>query len=108
MLQHMLAKLCARLPKIGGGESTETPGPEGTAPDGDPGDSTPRRTAAGADTQTALAPLLEINGIGPRTVDHLAEGGYTDVEAVRAASEDDLAAVAGVGRRAARTLKAAL
>ncbi len=58
--------------------------------------------------EAALAPLLEINGIGPKTVQHLYEGGYTTVEAVRAAAEDDLAAVEGVGRRAAVTLKQGL
>jgi predicted flap endonuclease-1-like 5' DNA nuclease len=56
----------------------------------------------------ALAPLLEINGIGPKTVQHLHEGGYTTVDAVRNADEDDLAAVEGVGHRAAITLKQGL
>lgn len=56
----------------------------------------------------ALRPLLAIPGIGPKTVRYLAEGGYTSVADVRAASEEDLAAVEGVGPRAAEVLKQAL
>ncbi|SDF46433.1 Helix-hairpin-helix domain-containing protein [Limimonas halophila] len=84
----------------GGPEAPGEAAPGGEAP-----------TERGADERgvpQALAPLLEINGIGPKTVQHLHDGGYTTVDAVRAADEDDLAAIEGVGRRAAITLKQGL
>lgn len=55
-----------------------------------------------------LHTLLDIPGIGPKTVQYLAEGGYTTLAQVRAASESELAAVDGVGPRAAAALKSAL
>ncbi len=55
-----------------------------------------------------LRPLLAIPGIGPRTLGYLAKGGYTSVAEVRAASEEDLAAVDGVGARGALILKQGL
>lgn len=64
--------------------------------------------APDADLPDGLRPLLAIPGIGPKTVRYLADAGYTSVAEVRAASEEDLAAVEGVGPRAAATLKRAL
>mgnify|MGYP000557278598 CR=1 FL=1 len=81
----------------------------------------PRRNGAGGDrsavaqppqgeTQVppALAPLLDIEGIGRRTVQYLADAGYASVEQVRRADRDELAAVEGVGPRSAEVLKRAL
>jgi len=115
MLEWVMRHLCAWLPGRGKTEAapeTTSPGDRDTATAATAAPS--RQTATTAATaeaeapDDALAPLLEINGIGPKTVQHLHEGGYTTMEAVRAAGEEELAAVQGVGRRAAATLKRAL
>lgn len=56
----------------------------------------------------ALQSLLDIQGIGPKTVRYLYEGGFTTIAQIRAASEEELASVEGVGQRAAAILKRSL
>lgn len=110
MLGWLMRQLCACAPKSGeSGEPAQpahTAGSEANAGQA-PSASEPAEPQA-QPAEEALAPLMEINGIGPKTVQHLYDGGYTTVEAVRAADEDALAAVEGVGRRAAVTLKQGL
>lgn len=70
-----------------------------------PRERTPR---AGGGIPEELQSLLDIPGIGPKTVQYLHEGGYASLADIRAASEEELAAVEGVGPRAGAALKKAL
>lgn len=79
-------------------------------PAGEEGPTAGARTAsemAGQVTEE-LQTLLDIPGIGPKTVQYLHEGGYARIADIREATEADLAAVEGVGPRAAAALKKAL
>lgn len=64
----------------------------------------PAEEAAGRD----LDSLRDVQGVGPKTVEHLREAGFRSVEDVRAASESTLARVPGLSERTARAIKAAL
>lgn len=93
MFGQLLRCLCSCVPKSKGAHRSAGPGE-------------PQPT--GETVPPDMAPLLDIEGIGPRTVQYLVEGGFTSVEQVRLASQDELAAIPGVGGRAAELLKRAL
>lgn len=93
MFGQLLRCLCSCVPKRKDGHRPGMP-------------EEPQR--AGETVPPGMAPLLDVEGIGPRTVQYLVEGGFTSVEQVRLASRDELAAVPGVGGRAAELLKRAL
>lgn len=92
----------------GGRRNGTAPRADRRAPSAAPSSPSRERTTRAGETFEALDPLLSIQGIGPKTIRYLHEGGYTTVDQVRAASEEDLAAVDGVGPRAAGILKRGL
>lgn len=71
-------------------------------------EASPPRSAGGETPPEDLRALLDIPGVGPKTVQYLAQAGYTTLAQVRAASEAELAAIDGVGPRAAAALRSAL
>jgi ERCC4-type nuclease len=98
MFVQLLRYLCNCLPgrKPGGGRDMRAAAPREGA------------TRAGGAIPEELKSLLDIPGIGPKTVRYLHDGGYASLTDIRAASEEELAAVEGVGPRAAAALKKAL
>lgn len=50
--------------------------------------------------------LEEIGGVGPAKADALREAGFTSIDEVKAASQDELAAVSGIGNALAARIKA--
>jgi large subunit ribosomal protein L32e len=69
----------------------------------------PEPTADEADAEASLEEyeeLTDISGVGESKADALREAGYDTVEAVAGASQDDLAAVEGVGMALAARIKA--
>lgn len=98
MLSWLLGCLCRCRPGARRGERNAPRGETeaaGAAPTG---------TASGGD----LDSLRDIQGVGPKTVEHLREAGFRSVEDVRAASESALARIPGLSERTARAIKTAL
>lgn len=96
MLAPLLRCLCRCRPGRGPRRESASPATGGAA------------EAAAEPIPPELQPLLEIEGIGPRTVRYLMEAGYREVAQVRQATRAQLAAVDGVGPRAAELLKRGL
>lgn len=74
------------------------------APSERPAEAQPEPSAPGAND----ASLGEWGGLNDATVQALREGGFADAEAVRAATDEQLQAVRGVGPRAVRNIREAL
>jgi large subunit ribosomal protein L32e len=61
---------------------------------------------AGEQDDDQPSELEDISGVGPSKADSLREAGYDSIEAVQAASQDDLAEVSGIGNALAARIKA--
>jgi large subunit ribosomal protein L32e len=84
-------------------DETETPEAEAAEPTAEPADA---EEATDADAVETYEDLTDISGVGEAKADTLREAGYETVEDVRGASQDELAAVDGVGMALAARIKA--
>jgi len=77
--------------------------PEGTGRE-ETGESTGEAPEDGA-VDALTAELGRIKGVGPARIKALLKAGYTTLEKVRAASEEDLAGVKGLSKKVAKAIR---
>lgn len=83
--------------------SSEEPTPEAAAVVEKPPEEAPAEATEG-DRDVVLETLGQLPGVGPATAEALWEAGYTSLEALRGAKEEDLTGVKGIGPATARKL----